>query len=267
MGASVLMASVKVVVSWVDEGVALVRMDDPEQRNLLTDGLLDELMAALRELSADAKVKAAILCGRKDVFCGGGSLEMLRAVAAGATHAKDILLPAMLVEFPVPIIAALEGHAVGAGLAVALWCDIVVASEQARYGANFTSMGFTPGLGVTSLLPALVGYGFATEMMTTARLYKGRELVHRQLFTHIVPGGGVLDLAIDLARRIAERPRHVLTMLKAELSLPRRSLLTNAMPREHVMHQVCFSRPEARALVDEGYVGPRPGGPKHGAEG
>jgi len=261
------MAAAKVTVTWVEDGVALVRMDDPEQRNLLTDRLLDELMAALRELSADAKIKAVILCGRRDVFCGGGSLEMLRDVAAGATHAKDILLPAMLVEFPVPIIAALEGPAVGAGLAVALWCDIVVASEHARYGANFTSMGFTPGLGITSLLPALVGYGFASEMMMTAKLYKGRELVDRQLFTHVVPEGKVLELALDIARRIAERPRHVLTMLKAEIALPRRGMLTNAMPREHVMHQVCFSRPEARALLEEGYAGPRPGAPERGTEG
>ncbi|UQA57005.1 polyketide synthase [Polyangium aurulentum] len=260
------MASTKVEVTWVEEGVALVRMNDPEERNLLTDMLVDELMAALRELSADAKVKAAILCGRRDVFCGGGSLEMLRAVAAGATHAKDVLLPAMLVEFPVPIIAALEGHAVGAGLAMALWCDIVVASERARYGANFTSMGFTPGLGITALLPALVGYGFATEMMMTAKLYKGRELAERRLFTHVVPEGEVLDLAVDIARRIAERPRHVLTMLKAEIALPRRGMLTNAMPREHVMHQVCFSRPEARVLLEEGYVGPRSGAPERGTE-
>jgi polyketide biosynthesis enoyl-CoA hydratase PksI len=164
----------------------------------------------------------------------------------------------------VPMIAALEGHAVGAGLAVALCCDIVVASESARYGANFTGMGFTPGVGVTSLLPALVGYGFAVEMMMTAKLYKGRELMERRLFTHVVPGGEVLALAMDIAQRIAERPRHILTMLKAELALPRRHMLMEALAREHTMHQICFSRSETRALIEEGYVGPRLGAAERG---
>lgn len=260
------MASETVTVTRPEDGIALVRMDDPEQRNLLSEPLLDGLIAALRELSVDTTVKAAILCGRRDVFCGGGSLELLRSVVAGATLAKDVLLPTMLVEFPVPIIAALEGHAVGAGLAVALCCDITVASESARYGMNFTSMGFTPGLGVTSVLPALVGYGFAAEMMMTAKLYKGREFAERRLFTHVLPEGEVLGLAVTIAQRIAERPRHILTMLKTELALPRRHMLASAMAREHVMHEVCFSRPEARALVEEGYVGPRPEGAERGTE-
>jgi len=245
----------KVSITHVDEGVTCVRMDDEGQQNRLTEELIDELMASLRALAADTALKAVVLAGRNDVFSGGGALEMLQKIASGDANAKDLLLPAELVGFPVPIIAALEGHAVGAGLAVALCCDIVVASESARYSANFTSMGFTPGLGVTSLLPALVGYGFASEMMMTAKFYKGRELKDRGLFTHVVPSAEVLALAIDIARRIAERPRHVITMLKAELAAPRRRLLMEAMSREHSMHQICFSRPDTKALIEAAYIG------------
>lgn len=247
----------RIYVTPSDDGIVRVEMRDLEQRNLLTDQFVDELMVTLNHLSADNTLKAVVLCGQKDVFSGGGSLEMLRTIAAGEAHAKDLLLPAMLIGFPVPIIAAIEGHAVGAGLVVALCCDITVASESARYGANFTSMGFTPGLGATSLLPALVGYGFATEMMLTAKLYKGRELAGRNLFTHIVPGSNVLAMATDIAQRIAERPRHLLTLLKSELAMARRHMILEAQSREHVMHQVCFSRPETRALIEDGYIGPR----------
>jgi len=250
----------KVSVARVDEAVARVQMDDPGQQNRLTDELIDELMAALRALGADPTVKAVVLMGRSDVFCGGGTLEMLQKVSSGDVHAKDVLLPAQLIEFPVPIIAALEGHAVGAGLALALSGDIVVASESARYSANFTSMGFTPGLGVTSLLPALVGYSFATEMIMTAKFYKGRELKARGLFTHVVPAAEVLPLAMDIAARIAERPRHILTMLKAELALPRRRLLTEAVAREHLMHQICFSRPDTQEMIEAAYLAARPEG-------
>ncbi|HSN98471.1 MAG TPA: polyketide synthase [Candidatus Nanopelagicales bacterium] len=250
--------SEKVNVTRVDDGVARVQMDDPGQQNQLSDELVDGLLDRLRDLAEDTSIRAVILAGREDVFCGGGTLELLQRVSSGDLRARDVLLPAKLVEFPVPIIAAVEGHAVGAGLAVALYCDIVVASEGARYGANFTSMGFTPGLGVTSLLPALVGHGFASEMMMTAKFYKGAELARRGLFTHVVAAREVLPLATDLARRIAERPRHVLTMLKADLAIPRRRALVEATSREHLMHELCFSRPEARALIDAAYIGPRP---------
>jgi polyketide biosynthesis enoyl-CoA hydratase PksI len=249
--------SERVIITRVDEGVARVQVDDPGQQNRLTDGLVEDLLACLHTLAEDTSVRAVVLLGRKEVFCGGGSFELLQKVSSGDINAKDILLPTKLVEFPVPIIAALEGHAVGAGLAMALYCDIVVASANARYSANFTSLGFTPGLGVTSLLPALVGYSFASEMMMTAKFYKGAELKGRGLFTHIVPAAEVLPLALDIAQRIAERPRHVLTMLKAELTIPRRRTLMEAMSREHVMHELCFSRPETRALIDAAYIGSR----------
>lgn len=247
----------KVAVTRVSEGVAQVRLDDPERQNLMTDELLDQLLVALRTLATDTTLKAVVLTGSKEVFCGGGTLEMLKKVSTGEFVAKDLELPPQLMEFPVPIIAALEGHAVGAGLAMALCCDVRVACESARYSANFTAMGFTPGLGVTSLLPAMVGYDFAIEMILTAKFYKGHELKGRGLFTHIVPKGDVLSLAMDIAERIAERPRHVLTMLKAELALPRRRLLIEATSREHLMHQVCFSRPDAMALIDSAYIGRR----------
>jgi polyketide biosynthesis enoyl-CoA hydratase PksI len=250
--------SPKVFTTRVEEGVACVQMADPEHQNRLTEELIDDLMAGLGALAADPALKAVILTGSKEVFCGGGTLEMLRKIASGAMVAKDLLLPLRLVDFPVPIIAALEGHAVGAGLGVALCCDVAVASETARYSANFTSMGFTPGLGVTSLLPALVGYGFASEMMLSAKFYKGRELKGRGLFTHIVPAAEVFGLAMDLARRFAERPRDILTMLKAELVIPRRRLLMEAMSREHLMHQICFAKPETKALLEAAYVGALP---------
>lgn len=257
----------KVSVTRDHEAVAVVQLNDPGQQNQLTDELIDELMAALRSLSADPELKALVLTGSKDVFCGGGTLALLEKVASGNVDAKDVLLPAELVTFPVPIIAAVEGHAVGAGLVVALCCDITVASESARYSANFTSMGFTPGLGATALLPSLVGYSFAQEMMMTAKFYKGRELAGRGLFTHVVPAAEVLDRAMDIAHRTAERPRHVITMLKAELAISRRRLLMEGMSREHVMHQICFSRPETKELIDAAYTGARAEDPERAPDG
>jgi polyketide biosynthesis enoyl-CoA hydratase PksI len=156
--------SKKVYVTRVEAGVGRIHIDDASHQNRLTDDLIDELMDALRALASDANVDVVILTGRKDVFCGGGTRETLRAVASGNVQVKDLELPVHMVDFPVPIVGALEGHAVGAGLAVGLYCDIVVASSSSRYGLNFTSMGFTPGMGVTGFLPLLVGHGFDDDL-------------------------------------------------------------------------------------------------------
>lgn len=137
---------------------------------------------------------------------------------------------------------------------LALCCDILVASESSRYGVNFTNMGFTPGMGTTSLLPALVGHHFASEMMLTGKLYKGRELKGRGLFNYVVPAEEVLDVSLDIARRIAEKPRHVIEMLKETLSLPRRQALQEAVSREHLMHKICFSRSDTAAHIESTYL-------------
>jgi polyketide biosynthesis enoyl-CoA hydratase PksI len=108
-------------------------------------------------------------------------------------------------------------------------------------------------MGATALLPALVGHQFAMEMMLAGRFYRGEELRHRGLFNHIVDTGEVLPLALDLASRLAERPRHVLELVKATLAVGRRQALLEAQSSEHLMHQLCFSRPDAISLIDENF--------------
>ncbi len=235
-------------------GISRLGMDDPAEENRLSDRMCRELLAALDALSADPALKVVVLTGRSDVFCAGGTLEMLRQIASGEVAARDLLLPERLLAFPLPIVGALEGHAVGGGLTLALCCDVLVAAEEKRYGANFASMGFTPGMGTTALLPALVGHQLASEMMLTSAFYKGRELRGRSLFNHVVPGREVLDRAVDLARRMAEKPRYVLAGIKETLALPRRRTLADAMSREHLLHAMCFSQPETAAILEANYL-------------
>lgn len=236
------------------DGIVQLTIDDPAQDNRLTEALCDELLVTLDTTRRDPTLKVLLLAGRPDVFCGGGTLAMLQSVAAGNVDAKDLLLPERLIAFPVPVIAAVAGHAVGAGLILALCCDIVVAAEGKRYGANFADLGFTPGLGATYLLPALVGHQLASEMIYTAKYYKGRELKGRGLFAQVVADPDVLPTALELARSISDKPRHVLELLKDTLGLPRQQALQTAMSREHLMHRVCFARPETADRIASSYV-------------
>jgi polyketide biosynthesis enoyl-CoA hydratase PksI len=235
------------------ESIALLQIDDPATANRLSEPLCAELEQALAALAVDATIHALLLTGSHRTFCAGATIESLRRIAGGQLDVRDLTVARRILGFPVPVIAAVEGHAVGGGLLLATCCDISVASESSRYGVNFTDLGFTPGMGATALLPSLLGPQFAAEMMLTAKFYKGRELKHRGLFTHIVPSAEVMPLARDIAARISAKPRHVLEMLKETLALPRRNAIEGAVARESLMHSICFARPETGALIEDAY--------------
>ncbi|NEO84957.1 MAG: cyclic nucleotide-binding domain-containing protein [Spirulina sp. SIO3F2] len=245
----------KVFIDCLEEGIYQLKIDDPENENRLNEELSHELVAAFDELVDNPRMKILILTGSNGVFCAGGSLEFLRKLAAGKSSEKDLfLVPNRMLDFPVPIIGALSGHAVGGGLTMALYCDAIIASKSSRYGVNFANMGFTPGMGTTSILPTIVGHHFASEMILTGKLYKGRELAGRGLFNDVVPTADVLETALDMARRIAEKPRYVLEMMKDVLALPRRQALQEAMAREHLMHKICFDTPETASIIEATYL-------------
>ncbi len=242
-------------IAELEPGIVEMTLDDAEHENRLSDRLCDEFLIALAQLAQQPTLKVVILRGRRDVFCAGATMEALQRVLSGQLHVKDLLLSRPMLTFPVPIIGALEGHAVGGGLVLALCCDLVVAASGKRYSMNFARMGFTPAMGTTALLPAAVGSNIAAEMMLTAKYYKGHEIDGMHLFNYVVPADQVFDTALDLAQRIAEKPRYVLELSKESLALPRRQLLQAAMSREHLMHQVCFSQAEVAAIIGETYVG------------
>ncbi len=243
----------KIFVTDLEKGIIHLKIDDPKQENRLSKDLCDELLNELTNISKSTTIKVLIISGRKNVFCAGATLDMLKEMASDKAEVKDLLLPSKILSFPVPIIGALQGHAVGGGLILALYCDILVAAESSRYGVNFTNMGFTPGMGTISLLPALVGHHFASEMIFTAKLYKGRELKYKGLFNYIVPDEQVMDVAIDIARQIAEKPMYVVRMIKDTLSLSRRQAFQEAVSREDLMHNICFAQPNIISAIENNY--------------
>ncbi|MEV0330423.1 polyketide synthase [Micromonospora echinospora] len=236
-------------------GIVRVAICDPERENRLSYDLVDQLMATLDKLAGDESVKVLLITGTREIWCAGGTLQMLKEMASGVYDERRLLaLSDRLLSFPVPVIGALEGHAVGGGLALALCCDLTVAAENRRYAVNSASMGFTPAMGLSVLLPAAVGHHVAAEMIFTGKYYKGRELADRRLFNAVVPADEVLAHATDLAEQIAEKPRYVLELLKETLALPKRHLLQDAIAREPLMNRVCFAQPGSDALLDQTYL-------------
>lgn len=236
-----------------DRGIAILRMQDPARKNAFGRDFVAGLRVALTRL-ADESVKVCIIAGEDDVFSSGGDRDVLTDLAAGRLAPYDLDLTGALLDVPVPTIAAMAGHAVGGGLVFGIACDMVLLARESRYGCNFMDLGFTPGMGTTSLLKAAVGEYLAAEMMFGAPYLLGAHLEGRGQINDVLPKVEVFDRAMALADRIADKPREALTLLKRTLSLPRRRAFEEARTIESMMHDVCFARPETRDRIRENFI-------------
>jgi polyketide biosynthesis enoyl-CoA hydratase PksI len=230
-------------------------MDDAEGRNIFTRGFVGDFVAGLEELEKKPRPKVVILHGRQDVFCGGGEKETLLDLCDGNITVDDLVISDRVLAAPFPIIAAMEGHAMGGGLVMALCCDIVIAAEESRYGAVFMTMGFTPGMGCTTLLREMVGPYIANEMMFTGKRFKGRELAAKATqINYILPKKDVMSKAEDIALQMSEMNIKSLYLLKSALIAQKKKLLIDARHQEDLMHTISFAYPETRKIIEERYA-------------
>lgn len=235
-------------------GISCLKMDDAKARNVFSAQFITEFLHALDELERERRTKVLILCGLQDVFCGGAEKQALLDLCEGKAAVRDLVICERLLELPFPIIAAMEGHAIGGGLSVGFCCDIVIAARESRYGAVFMSLGFTPGMGCTTLLAELVGPFLANEMMFTGKRFRGSELEGRGTHVnYILPRTEVLTKARDIAEQIAEKDGRSISLLKHALSLKKKKLLIDARHQEDLMHRISFSFPETRRTIQELY--------------
>ncbi len=238
-----------------DSNIAVVTMNDTEGNNIFSDRLIEELINRVDHLETEVEPAVMILRGLPDVFSGGAEKETLVALSEGRLLVKDLLISERLVSAPFPVIAAVEGHAVGGGLVMALCCDIVILARESRYGAVFMNMGFTPGMGCTTLLPELVGTYIANEMMYTGKRYKGRELADKGTnINYILPKDEVFARSRDIALQIAEKNIKSVYLLKYALSARKKKLLVDARLQEDMMHRLSFGFPETKKRIQDAYL-------------
>jgi polyketide biosynthesis enoyl-CoA hydratase PksI len=236
-----------------NELIGVLSLHDEASKNTFTDEFADCFMDHLRALQKQCPYKVIILRGMPDVFCAGAAKETLMELFGGDVSVKDLQLSELIMTLPVPVIAAMEGAALGGGLVVGLCCDIMVMNERRMYGVNFTNMGFTPGMGATQLLQGLVGDFIANEMMFTGRLLKGKTFRDRSLVNHVLPQKEIWPKAVDIALDIVDKPRGTLEILKYSLTARKRHLLIDARVHEDFMHKISFAQPEVKAMIDELY--------------
>lgn len=238
----------------LEGGVARLDLNDAEHGNALSEPMVEALEGALAELGRSTDVSAVVLGAVGPTFCDGAPRSLLAQLCAADLAPRDIRLPAAVLGVPVPVVAAVSGHAVGGGFALALAADIVVLADECRYGFNFTELGFTPGMGTTRLAEQVLGAGLARELLLTGELRRGRD--YAPVLT-VRPQAQVRAHALDLARRIADKPRRATSLLKRALAAPRRAAFEEALSVESLMHELTFGDPATRRRIEEIHDGSR----------
>jgi enoyl-CoA hydratase/carnithine racemase len=192
-----------------EDGVVLVTLDLPDRRNAMSAAMTDSWGRLMGRLREDRGVRAVVVTGAGSAFCSGGDVSWIGAEPdASVDRLRDRMLPfyrtwLAVRDLEVPTIAAVNGPAIGAGLAVALACDLRYAADDARLGAPFTALGMHPGMATTFLLPEVAGLAVAREMLLTGRIVTGAEAAGMGLVNRSFPRERVLDEALAAAGSVA----------------------------------------------------------------
>lgn len=208
-----------------DGAVLTARLNRPESRNALTEPAhMQEIEDLCRAIGKDRSVKVLVLTGEGSAFCAGGNVKDMQqrgGIFAGSPYEvresyRDTIqrIPLALYGLDVPVIAAVNGPAIGAGLDLACMCDIRIASERALFAESFVKVGIVPGDGGAWLLPRVIGMPRASLMAFTGDTVDAAKALEWGLVAEVVPGDALLAHAQALARRIAANPSHALRLTK-----------------------------------------------------
>lgn len=208
----------------VEDGVATILLNRPERKNAFTLPMIDEWADALEEASADPDVRVLVLRGAGDAFCSGVDLGRVTGeMGVSPLEQKELLrlrvqrIPRILDALDKPIIASISGVAVGAGLDMALMCDMRLAARSARLCESYIRVGFVPGAGGLWYLPRLVGIAKAFEIFMTGDFYDAEECHRLGLVNHVYDDDDLLTETYALASRIAASNPVAVAMIKRAL--------------------------------------------------
>lgn len=249
-------ASYDTILVDVDDQVATITLNRPDQLNAWDWQMHRELRHCYAALDADEAVRAIVLTGAGRAFCAGASLVSSGETFDGSRdpRAFDERYPGGTADAPdlaTPVIAAVNGHAVGAGLTMAMSCDIRIAAEEAKLGFVFNRRGVIPDADLLWSLPRVIGYARAMDVLLTGRIFSGREAAELGLASRCAPSAEVLPLARQLARDIAENVAPLSAALTKRVA---RQFLEEtdraaALERERVLFRWCGQQPDAREGV------------------
>jgi 2-(1,2-epoxy-1,2-dihydrophenyl)acetyl-CoA isomerase len=202
----------------LEDRIARVRLTRPEARNALSDPIIDGLVMAAEEILRDRRVRVVLLSGEGPVFCAGGDLKAFATGGFSLNRADDVHRGLLgLHRSPAPVIAAIQGAAIGYGLGLACACDIRLAAEGTRFVAGFTGIGLSPDSTTSYFLPRLFSPSVAARMMLTNLPVDAEEALRLGFVAAIHPAERLEAAAIEFAERVAQMPSGALRRAKVLL--------------------------------------------------
>lgn len=228
----------------VNEGLAIVTIDRPEALNALNNALLQELKDMFTELRDDEEVRAIILTGAGKAFVAGADIAAMNAMTPIEGREMMILghsLMDLIEDMEKPVIAAVNGFALGGGCELSMACDIRIASEKAKFGQPETGLGIIPGFGGTQRLPRLVGKSMAKYLLFTSDVIDAERAEQIGLVEKVVPVGALMEEAEKVARRIMANGPIAVGLVKKAVNKGYDLPLREATSLEIELETVAFS--------------------------
>lgn len=231
------------------DAVAAIGFNRPQRRNALTAEMYEAAACAVREANEDPAVRVVLFHGTQDAFTAGNDLEDFLRRPPEDEDAPVFRLLRAVVAARKPLVAAVNGVAVGLGTTLLLHCDLVYAAEDARFALPFTKLGLVPEFGSSYLLPLIAGYQRAAELLLLGEPFDAAHAHAIGIVTRIVPGAQTLDTAWEAARKLAALPADSVNLTRELMKAPLQASIEQQMRVESGHFRTLLSAPAARAAL------------------
>ena len=254
------------LIEHLDRGVLTLTLNRPERLNAMTGPMLQALLAALRRAALDSEVRAVVLTGAGGAFCAGGDVKAMADGGSGSAQRtpesrtlqlrESMECSRLLREMPKPTIAVVRGAAAGAGLSLALACDLLLASDTAKFTSAFVKVGLSGDFGGSWFLTQLLGGPRARAFALLSPIVKADEALKLGLITRVVADAELDAVAVAIARQLADGPSIAISHMKANFNAAEQgATLAQALDLEALRHTRCSMtedhREAARAFVEK----------------
>ncbi len=227
-------------VDLFDDGVAVLHMLERQHKNTFTPAFMAGITEAFARLAEMPECRVLVLTGHDAYFACGGTREGLESLQRGDSRFTDQRIYSLPLDCPLPVIAAMQGHAIGAGWSLGMFCDLALFAADSVYHSNYLRFGFTPGAGATLVFPHRLGDDLGREVLFSASEFKGRELAQRGMPLPVFPAAEVLPRALAVAHRLAGQSRQQLQAAKTAASAVLHGEIEAVLAREMAMHEKTF---------------------------
>jgi len=223
-----------------EENIAVISFNRPEAMNALNNQTRAEFTAAIAEVAADDEIKVLILTGSGKAFVAGSDIKEFSQTTPYVAHNIQ-RLGEMVEKLQKPVIAAVNGFCLGGGCEIAMGCDIVIASEKAKFGQTEINIGIIPGGGGTQRLPRLIGVCKAKELIYTGDIISAEEAFRLGLVNRIVPMDELMPAAKELAKKIATKSTAALKLAKTAINRGMQTNLESGLKYEYELYSLALS--------------------------